>query len=187
MTTQIIPQTQTLQQPDIFASLAVAVAPSVRIGTDLPTCPAEINPETTLAELRQIKTHWVNVAEQTGDIKAILLAARELGTQVTDTSWLLTLNTPAGTLTADLNVTGFQSWRDGELARLTVTLNGKPVCKLQRTARRLYDEPLFIPGEWVDEFRQRYAQAERQAIARYQRAIENDRLNLLAELGVEVQ
>lgn len=186
MTTHSLPQT-TPTRNDFFAVITEPAA-DIQIGTDLPLSPAEVAPTATLAELRAIKEHWLNIAEQTGDLKTLLLVTRELGQEITPTSWLLTL---PGNITADLNVTGFACWRDGDLARLTVTFEGKVVCQVHRTARRIYTDtfsggtaPLFIPGPWMDAFRSLQPQAERQSIARYQAAIEADRQALLAELGI---
>jgi hypothetical protein len=169
----------------VTSAAPTAVPSTIQIGTDFPLSPAEVDPNTSLADLRAIKAHWLTIADQTGDLRTLLLVTRELGQEITPTSWMLTL---ADDLTVDLNVTGFQSWRDGDLARLTVTWHGRTVCHLERTARRFYgDNQLFVPGAWMDAIRTLQPQAEQQSTARYQAALEADRKALLAELDIPTQ
>lgn len=192
MTTHSLPQTETELQGAISP---VAIAPA------FPTCPAEVDPHSTLAELRQIRTYWVQLAEHLNDFDALTTVVRELGQAFVvpfrhEPALLLKL----GHLFVlyheevahfDRAINNFaryehllvttgnpqRAWHAGKvLARRTCRMNGSFTD----------EDALFIPGAWMTDIRSLYPQAEANAIARYQKAIEMDRRNLLATLCVEV-
>lgn len=190
MTTQSLPQTST------EAQLEISVAPA------FPTCPGDVDPNSSLAELRQIRAYWVQLAEQLGDFEALTTVVRELGQAFV----VPFRNEPAILLKLggifvlyhesaphfDRAINDFARYE-----HLLVT-TGDPqrawhagqvfARRKHRTNGTFTDEDaLFIPGAWMDSIRDLYPQAQANAIARYQNAIEMDRRNLLATLCVEVK
>lgn len=186
MTTPSLPQTETMQ---------LTVAPA------FPQCPAEVDPNSSLAELREIRAYWIALATELGDFDALTAVVREFGTAFV----VPFRNEPAILLKLD---SLFVVYREGgagfdrainDFARfeyLSVT-TGDPRREWyagQVLARRRYrtngdyhdENALFIPGAWMEAIRDLHPRAEANAIARYQNAIENKRRQLLAEMGVEV-
>lgn len=208
MTTHSLPQTATQTQ---VPTAAWTVAPDVRIADYQPASPAEVDPATSLADLRQIKANWLAQAESFGDFTTLATVARELAHPVDRLSIRIVAGDFPGCtvipgLSRNLNATNdrYLAVEDLQIyyeettgidpytrkyipvANVHVLRGGHYLARFSQTipAPHTTAAALLIPGPWLQPLRALLPQAEAHATARYQAALEADRQALLNELGI---
>lgn len=149
----------------------------------LPASPAEVSPDTGLAELRRIRAHWLATAERNGDLDTLFTVMNEYGVLTTAKTWTYR----DGNISATLTITG---WRASDYTFLTVEVAGKVVCQDARPNQARYANSqtparLFIPGPWMNHFRKLASALQQREIHQRLTEYETERQKLLRELGIQ--